>query len=83
MTVEAQVKMMSINSKPVKTLFINFTGEWLKIKIKLVLPDQSQLYSKLARADSARVTPTSQKFLPVMETTEPSSHTQEARLVLS
>ena len=31
-------------------------------------PDQSQLYSKAARADSARVSPISQNPLPVMET---------------
>ena len=38
------------------------------------LPDQSQLYSRLARDDSAKVIPMSQKFLPVMEITDPSSH---------
>ena len=31
-------------------------------------PDQSQLYSRSERADSARVTPTSQKPVPVMVT---------------
>ena len=39
-----------------------------------VLPDHSQLYSRLASDDSAKVIPMSQKFRPVMAITEPSSH---------